>query len=1303
MTRLPRISLLIGLLLISFTIVLYPVFNKILVKADTDIQHTPEHVSTVKPPASYTGSAFLLKNSEPMQQGARMSRAARAAMAADANPVPPDARFQLKHGTGESYVIYVAALDQLYYAKNPAKERIVSITPQASLAALKLYIAQQSLIGQSALSPQLILYPAGEARTRYNRRIVSPAIHVEMKGVTQLQPIPELGIIAWEFPSYAPGHAIGRISGSIDQPLIAVAALDGRLDIQYARPLLAQELIKAFVPNDPLFSDQWHLRNTGQQGGANGYDLQAVAAWDTSRGAGVTIGVLDDGVEGAHPDLAMSYRSDLSYDFNNNIQFAGPESSDDSHGTAVAGLAAARGNNGIGVSGVAPSASLASIRILGAPLNDAEIANALKFNNNVIQIKNNSWGYTSEFSPGKPLTLKAIEDGAITGRGGLGTIFTFATGNSFTQEDNFQQGSKDGLSSYRYVLPIGATNAVGAPADFSESGPHLIASAPGDGPSGVVTTDRTSALGYNPDAEIPNDYIGQFEYTKGFSGTSAACPIASGVVALMLDAKPSLGWRDVKEILLRSSTKLEATSTEWVSRAAGDSAFPIKHHPRFGGGMVNAFRAVQLAKNWNILSAEQNIVSEEVTNLAIPEGGEGGIRPILRLPPLNATPPNPVVPLRVEHVTLTVKVKHPYRGDLAISLFSPSGVESVFTIVSETDDDADYNDLNGGGYTFTSVRHWGEPSSVPGQNWVLQIRDLDLRFVTVSDHGNTILVPSTGTLLSAKVTLYGTEILEPTVISSPSDQTLVSGSTLSLRAAFTGAYLSYQWKRAVGGGAAVAIPGATKAEYRLPNITSVKADGVYTCTATNPVGSVTTSGAKVVVNNEPTALTAIRVGTTTAIALGSSAESRVWRATGLPPGLKVDAATGLLSGRPTRAGSYSIIATATERSGVLTRYFFNVVVTPVPSTAVGSYVALIDRDTYFNADLGGDVTFTTTAAGAFTGSIRLGVSTYPISGLVDFAPGGELLYAGKLPGNRSITYEIKVPASGEVSKIEGYVFGVSMSGRQHVALRGAYSPWSRSLPLPAAMVGNYTFALDVPFAIELPLALPSGPVVGTLKVNADGTVAWTLNLSDGAQSLRGTTRVARDGTVYLYAPSLAPTRGSILGTFVIPSEVAPNASLTGVLGWYRNAYRAPTKPALPALQGYPGGFGPLVLSVRGGRYVAPINGLTVAGSSLEVSMIGPSLASVTPFMVSVAANGALTVMGVNPLAFSGTLNRATGVVTGRFSAGPSGGLARAVTYNAVVLSNENAFTGYFVVPWRNGDVQPTPLAGLINLIPTSGF
>lgn len=133
---------------------------------------------------------------------------------------------------------------------------------------------------------------------------------------------------------------------------------------------------------DPLFPDQWYLLNTGQAGAGStaktGEDLNVQPAWNANiKGAGIRIAIVDDGLELGHKDLASNAAANtLHYNYASGLHDPSNDPADtvSHHGTAVAGIAAARGSNGLGGSGVAPQATLIGYALLqnGTSSNEAD-------------------------------------------------------------------------------------------------------------------------------------------------------------------------------------------------------------------------------------------------------------------------------------------------------------------------------------------------------------------------------------------------------------------------------------------------------------------------------------------------------------------------------------------------------------------------------------------------------------------------------------------------------------------------------------------------------------------------------------------------------------------------------------------------------------------------------------------------------------------------------------------------------------------------------------------------------------------
>jgi subtilisin family serine protease len=248
-------------------------------------------------------------------------------------------------------------------------------------------------------------------------------------------------------------HGVGdefvlrALDGKRADVLALTRALNATAKLEWAEPNFIREYERYSAPNDPRFTNQWHLDNTGQAGGTAGADVKAKSAWDVETGsAAVVIAIVDDGVEKAHEDLAANiftnpgeipangidddangYIDDVhGWDFAKRDNNADPFSPGDSHGTSVAGVAAARGNNGTGVSGACQQCRILPVKLFSPDYaGDTAAANALRYAASFADVVNNSWG------GGTPSAAirSAIQTGRSQGRGGKGSAILFATGN----------------------------------------------------------------------------------------------------------------------------------------------------------------------------------------------------------------------------------------------------------------------------------------------------------------------------------------------------------------------------------------------------------------------------------------------------------------------------------------------------------------------------------------------------------------------------------------------------------------------------------------------------------------------------------------------------------------------------------------------------------------------------------------------------------------------------------------------------------------------------------------------------------
>lgn len=410
---------------------------------------------------------------------------------------------------------------------------------------------------------------------------------------------------------------------------------------------------------DPLLDSQWHLNNNGQGGGLPGADIGAFAAWFISRGAGVTVGVVDDGLELRHPDLAANLLAGASRDY---IR-GGSDTTAGQHGTAVAGVVAAAGGNGLGGSGIAPAARLAGLRILDEEgmVDDGAVADAIGYDWDAIPILNNSWGPAddaySAFEGPSELARAVMQEAVSRGRGGLGRVMVWAAGNGGDSDNS----NLDGYANARQVIAVTATGNHGRAAYYAEEGANILLNAPSSGGSlDILSTDRSGALGYN-DGQSPGE-AANADYTNGFGGTSAAAPMVSGVAALVLAANPALNWREMRQVLAASATQNDAAHSRWRRNAAG-----YWINEQYGYGRVNAVDAVTLATRWNGPVADEfpGLQYRKNVERAIPDNDLQGLSDEIAVGEQ----------MRVEFVEVTVDIEHSYWGDVSLYLTSPAGTE----------------------------------------------------------------------------------------------------------------------------------------------------------------------------------------------------------------------------------------------------------------------------------------------------------------------------------------------------------------------------------------------------------------------------------------------------------------------------------------------------------------------------------------------------------------------------------------------------------------------------------------------------
>ena len=362
---------------------------------------------------------------------------------------------------------------------------------------------------------------------------------------------------------------------------------------------------RTYIPNDPLFANQWHLYNDGTNQNVSGSDSTHVAeAWDVMMkvkgelgGSTVKLAIIDDGFDSTHEDFQGRFLP--GHDFADGDDFPDPGNqntmSPDMHGTSVAGVAGGATNNGIGIAGACPNCQLIPIRMRmsGITSLDSSAIEAFEWAASAgAHIISNSWGPADGTGQTVDMnqTLKdLVANITTTGRDGLGTIILFAAGNGGESIET------DGFASNPNVFAIGASNAAGMKASYSDFGNSLdfMASScdmdsSGDGWSGgstidgIWTTDNMGQSGYNSGDVNAGDALGN--YTNSFGGTSSACPLAAGITGLVLFANPNLTKDQVYDIYKETSDKI-----------GGEQYNGNGFNTNYGYGRINACKAVKKA------------------------------------------------------------------------------------------------------------------------------------------------------------------------------------------------------------------------------------------------------------------------------------------------------------------------------------------------------------------------------------------------------------------------------------------------------------------------------------------------------------------------------------------------------------------------------------------------------------------------------------------------------------------------------------------------------------------------------------
>lgn len=455
---------------------------------------------------------------------------------------------------------------------------------------------------------------------------------------------------------------------------------------------------------DPLYNSQWQWNPA-----LNGINISP--AWMAGyMGEGVIIGIIDEWVDPEHPDLADNYNTEWSKDFVGTANESDPVKYDgETHGTFVAGMAAAVGQNNVGIIGAAPKAQLAGLHV---DLSDAQLIQAYYWGSGInqqtgsvegdaaIHIKNCSYGYPPFFIFENPDAMVDALDKTTRNN----TIYVIAAGNSRskTNPNTASQpadANGDAVANYEGGIVVGSISQGGFYSGFSCYGANLFVTAPGES---VFSTSRYgltmlgddekgeenntgTSFGFRADdGETSSDTDNRTHYTYS-SGTSFSTPIVSGVVALAAAANPAMDARWAKHALARSCDILETMRSErskntvWTKNSAG-----FEFSNDYGFGLVNAPKFISVA---------ENIAYETLRTSSVVDGKLSGNKSAWTSEEaVVATVGVNTLEQAIESVEVTFTIDNiNYFEDAQVVLVSPSGTRSVLLDKASLSDDKEAN------------------------------------------------------------------------------------------------------------------------------------------------------------------------------------------------------------------------------------------------------------------------------------------------------------------------------------------------------------------------------------------------------------------------------------------------------------------------------------------------------------------------------------------------------------------------------------------------------------------------------------
>ena len=474
-----------------------------------------------------------------------------------------------------------------------------------------------------------------------------------------------------------------------ENPVKIANRLMGRKEVLTAEPNIVVRQEQHYRPKDSLYPQQWYLNNAGANQVAASSHISVEKAWDITRGVrSVVVAVTDDGFDLNHPDFQGVGKIVAPKDFKDQDFLPLPGEEDENHGTACAGVAVAE-ETGSGIVGVAPGCALMPLRTTGF-LDDESIEQLFEWAiQNGASVISCSWGPAAVYFPLSLRQRAALTRAATIGRDRKGCVIVFAAGNANRPisgtineqgwPNNLLKGPTQWLGGFTVhpdVITVSACTSLSKKSAYSNWGNVTISAPSNNAPPGmwfeqtgyistapevrtalpglgVLTADRLGAAGYSSN-----------NFTNDFGGTSSACPVVAGVAALVLSANPDLTAQEVRRILQQTADKIVDPDPD-PQLAFRLGTYDVNGYSQwFGYGKVNAFKAVQAAKEQRVQSKPSQVLNGRNNNsLAIPDDNPQGITSPIQVPQTGS----------VRDIQIGVNIEHSFLGDIEVSLIPPTG------------------------------------------------------------------------------------------------------------------------------------------------------------------------------------------------------------------------------------------------------------------------------------------------------------------------------------------------------------------------------------------------------------------------------------------------------------------------------------------------------------------------------------------------------------------------------------------------------------------------------------------------------